>query len=63
MAAAGAVRKIRSVASTVAVDVLLEQAEDLPECLKYFPNPSNVMKDLHLGVLLGRQVTLVTGIH
>jgi hypothetical protein len=53
MATAGMIRRIR----TVAVEGLTEQVDDLPTCLKQFPNSSNVVKDIHLGVLLGRQVT------
>ena len=35
---------------------LEQEIDDRPAHLRLFPNPSNVVKDLQLGVLLGRQV-------
>jgi hypothetical protein len=34
-----------------------EDVDNDPAYLKHFPKPSNVVKDTHLGVLLGRLVT------
>jgi hypothetical protein len=53
MAAAGVVRRMRA----GAFESRLEQdIDDRPAHLRLFPNPSNVVKDIKLGVLLGRQV-------
>jgi hypothetical protein len=56
MAAAGLVRAFRKKG---AMGIGHQQENDVdtePAYLKYFPKPSNVVKDIHLGVLLGRQV-------
>jgi hypothetical protein len=56
MAAAGLVRAFRKRGATT-VDKLEEENDSDPAYLKKFPKPSNVVKDIHLCVLLGRQVT------
>jgi hypothetical protein len=52
MAAAGVARRLRA----AAVESLLDQeVDDRPVYLRLFPNPANIVKDIQLGVLLGRQ--------
>jgi hypothetical protein len=54
MAAAGMIRRLREVRGVTSDGHLEQEVDDRPEYLRLFPNPSSVVKDIQLGVLLGR---------
>jgi hypothetical protein len=53
MAAAAVIRRLRASAPEIHSE---PESDARPTNLRLFPNPSNVVRDIKLGVLLGRQV-------